>query len=282
MQILHAYADLPFKFRMSPLEEIEADLQEAQLWNHDPLMLLSSRLQGLEGPNSFQRAFLVGANPFVLRPERLRTIAGMVHQYFPKIESIGCFARVTDIAPKSGGELRELRDCGYDRITIGVETGDNEALAFMNKGYQARDILEQTEKLDAAGISYNFFYLTGISGAGRGAEGARQSADIFNQTHPEIIGASMLTIFPESKLYRESQRGNWKEAGELEKLSELKTLIEHLTIDTRIVTDGASNLVQVRGKLPEERKRLADYLERLITAADESALREYRVSLRHL
>ena len=41
----------------------------------------------------------------------------------------------------------------------------------------------------------------------------------------------------------------WKEEGEIEKLAELKALIENLTIDTRIVTDGASNLIQVRGYL---------------------------------
>ena len=41
------YDDLPFKFRMSPLEDIERDLQEAQLWNTDPFASMAARLQGL-------------------------------------------------------------------------------------------------------------------------------------------------------------------------------------------------------------------------------------------
>ena len=48
------YEDLPFRFRMSPLEEIEADLREAQLWGTDPMAMLSARLQGIpraEGPD---------------------------------------------------------------------------------------------------------------------------------------------------------------------------------------------------------------------------------------
>ena len=138
------YSDLPFRFRMSPLEEIQADLAEAQLWSTDP---------------------------FVLLPERLEEIAGLIRQYFPSVESIGCFARVTDVGLKSGGELRRLRALGYDGLTVGVETGDREALAFMNKGYQPRDIVEQAGRLDEAGISYSFFYLAGISGAGRGSGG---------------------------------------------------------------------------------------------------------------
>ena len=37
--------------------------------------------------------------------------------------------------PKSLEELKELRVLGYDGITIGVETGDDESLTFMNKGF---------------------------------------------------------------------------------------------------------------------------------------------------
>lgn len=276
------YEDLPFRFRMSPLEEIEADLQEAQLWGTDPMALLSARLQGLSRPQGPRRVFLVGANPFVLQAKRLEDIAGLIRRYLPTVETIGCFARVTDVGLKSGEELRRLRALGYDGLTLGVETGDDQALAFMNKGYRARDIVEQAGRLDEAGISYSFFYLAGISGAGRGGEGALRSAEVFNRTRPKRIGSSMLTVFPNSELYREIQAGNWREESELEKLGELKTLIENLTIPTRFETDGASNLVHIRGDLPEDRDRLADRLEKLIAGADEETLRAYRVNLKHL
>ena len=276
------YEDLPFRFRMSPLEEIEADLGEAQLWGTDPMTLLSARLQGLPKPEGPQRVFLVGANPFVLLPERLEEIAELIHRYLPAAETIGCFARVTDVGLKSSEELRRLRSLGYDGLTVGVETGDNQALAFMNKGYQARDIVEQAGRLDGAGISYSFFYLAGISGEGRGAEGALRTAEVFNQAHPKRVGSSMLTVFPNSELYREIQAGRWREESELEKLGELRTLIEHLEIPTRFETDGASNLVRVQGDLPEDRDRLTCRLERLIAGADEEALRACRVNLKHL
>lgn len=276
------YSDLPFRFRMSPLEEIEADLAEAQLWGTDPLALLSARLQGLPRPEGVRRVFLTGANPFVLLPGRLEEIAGLIRRYFPTVESIGCFARVTDVGLKSGEELRRLRALGYDGLTVGVETGDREALDFMNKGYQPRDIVEQAGRLDEAGISYSFFYLAGISGAGRGREGALRSAEIFNRTRPKRIGSSMLTVFPDSELYREIQAGRWREESELEKLEELKTLIGHLDIPVRFETDGASNRIQIRGELPEDRERLTAGLERLIAETDEEDLRAYRVSLKHL
>lgn len=276
------YDDLPFQFRMSPLEEVEADLQEAQLWHTDPMAKLSARLQGLAEPPGVRRGFLVGANPFALQFRRLKEIAGLIRRFLPHVQSIGCFARVTDIGLKTDTELLELRALGYDGLTVGAETGDDAALTFMNKGYPAQAIADQAKRLDQAGISYSFFYLAGISGAGRGAEGALKSAEIFNQTRPKIIGSSMLTVFPRSKLYQEIQSGHWQEESELEKLAELKTLIESLTVSTRFVTDGASNLIQVRGNLPADREALSVRLERMIAETDEEALRAYRVSLRHL
>ncbi|MBQ7840385.1 MAG: radical SAM protein [Lachnospiraceae bacterium] len=259
------YEDLPFKFRLSPLAEVKEDLAEAKGYY-----------------SKVPRIFFTGANPFVLSTDKLRTLAKMVREYFPTYETIGCFARITDITPKSIGELKELRVLGYDGITIGVETGDDEALTFMNKGFGSKDVFEQCKKLEEAGIRYNFFYLTGIYGAGRGEKGAKKTAELFNRLHPQIIESSMLTIYKTSELYQEIQKGNWKEESEIEKLVELKTLIENLTVPTRIVTDGASNLIQVRGNLPKEKDKLIKHLEHQITNADESLLREYRVNLKHL
>ena len=54
----------------------------------------------------------------------------------------------------------QLKNAGYDGLTIGIETGDDEALTFMHKGYTLNDIVLQCQRLDRAGISYRF-YLTG-------------------------------------------------------------------------------------------------------------------------
>lgn len=170
----------------------------------------------------------------------------------------------------------------YNGLTIGVETGDDAALAFMRKGYASRDILEQCRRLEQAGIEYGFFYLTGISGKGRGEAGAKASAEIFNQLHPFLIGPNMLTVYPESGLYQEIQSGNWEEEGEFEKYRELRVLVEHLSISTYFAAMGASNAFQLRGRLPEDRKKLLDTLDQIITEVSEDDLRHYRKKLRHL
>ena len=276
------YNDLPFKFRMSPLEDVESDLQEAQLWSTDPIAMLTARLQGIPRPQCIQRAFLTGANPFVLKYERLMAIADLIRQYVPSIKTIGCFARITDVMLKSNEELVSLHRAGYDGLTIVIETGDDEALKFMNKGYAAADIVKQCQRLDRAGIHYSFFYLVSISGAGRGEIGAKATADVCNQLHPTLIGVNMLTIYPESELYKEIQRGKWKEESEIEKYKEIRTLLENLEIPTQFAALGASNAFQFQGTLPEDKDTLAAALDKIIETVKEDDLREYRVNLRHL
>ena len=143
-------------------------------------------------------------------------------------------------------------------------------------------ILTQCKRLEQAGIEYGFFYLTGISGKGKGEAGAKTSAHIFNQLHPFLIGPNMLTIYPESDLYQEIPNGTWEEESELEKYRELRTLVENLNISTYFAAMGASNAFQLRGSLPEDKKQLLDTLDRIISGVSEEDLCHYRKNLRHL
>ena len=276
------YSDLPFKFRMSPMEDIESDLLEVQVLRHNPASMMTARLQGLSHPKPIRRVFLTGANPFVLKTEKLLEIAALIRKYLPSVESIGCFARVTDSVNKTDEEMILLRQAGYNGLTIGVETGDDTALAFMQKGYASQDILTQCKRLERAGIAYGFFYLTSISGKGKGEAGAKASAAVFNQLHPFLIGSNMLTIYPESELHQEIQNGNWEEEGELEKYRELRTLVESLNISTYFAAMGASNAFQLRGNLPKDKEKLLATLDRIISEVSEDDLRRYRENLPHL
>lgn len=92
----------------------------------------------------------------------------------------------------------------------------------------------------------------------------------------------MLTIYPTSQLFQEIQAGNWKEETEIEKLQELKTLIQNLTVNARFATDGASNLIQVCGNLKTDKQKMVHFLEQQIHNQDESYLRQYRENLPHL
>lgn len=275
------YNDLPFNFKMSPIKDIESDLLELQTALFNPISKITSIITGNKPPTA-DRVFLTGANPFALSYDKLSEISALIRKYLPFIKTIGSFARITDISSKTDDELSSLFDMGYDGLTIGIETGDNKALEFMNKGYASSDIIKQCSRLDKAGIHYNFFYLAGISGAGRGKAGAKLTAYVCNQLNPILIGINMLTIYPDSELFPEIKNGNWHEESELEKYMEIRTLIEHLKIKTCVAAMGSSNAFHFQGEIPRDKGKLLGFLDKVINNVSEGELMTYRKSVKHL
>lgn len=275
------YNDLTFDFKMSPIKDIESDLLELQTALFDPISKITSIMTGNK-PFTADRVFLTGANPFTLSYDKLSEISALIRKYLPFIKTIGSFARITDISSKTDDELSRLFDMGYDALTIGIETGDNKALEFMNKGYVSSDIIKQCSRLDKAGIHYNFFYLAGISGAGCGKAGAKLTANVCNQLNPVLIGINMLTIYPDSELFTEIKNGNWYEESELEKYTEIRTLIEHLKIKTCVAAMGSSNAFHFQGDIPRDKIKLLGFLDKIIDNVSEGELMTYRKSVKHL
>ncbi len=275
------YNELPFNFRMSPIKDIESDLLELQTALCDPISKITSSMTGNKQFKA-NRVFLTGANPFVLSYDKLVEIAKHIRRYLPFIKTIGSFARITDISSKTDEQLSRLSNMGYDALTIGIETGDDNALKFMNKGYISSDIIEQCSRLDKSGIRYNFFYLAGISGEGRGELGARLTADVCNQLNPILIGANMLTIYPDSELFNEIKNDKWHEESELEKYLEIRTLVEHLKIETCVAAMGSSNAFHFQADIPKEKEKLLEFLDKIINNVSEGELMNYRKSVKHL
>lgn len=252
-------------FRMSPLSEIEEDLQVIRQWQ----------------PRA-RRVYLTGANPFALSYNKLMDIAILLRKYLPDMVSFGMFARVTDIVPKSVEELKNLHHMKLDNINIGMETAHNPTLERMNKGYHARDILEQLSKLDEAGIRYNVVYLNGLGGKGMGVESATLTADVLNRLNPFIVNIVSLTIFPESQLFQELKEGKYVEEPEIERLMEVRTLISNLTGKTNILSNHISNTVPVTGLLPQDKAAILRELDKAIAKYPEEDLKAYRNSVWHL
>ena len=103
-----------------------------------------------------------------------------------------------------------------------------------------------------------------------------------NELHPNLIGANMLTVYPQSELYHEIQNGNWIEENEIEKYKELRVLIKKLNNPVMFAALGASNMIQIQGHLPENKGKLLTVLDEIIDQIGEDKLRRYRKNLRHL
>lgn len=251
------YKDVPFK--MSPLSQIEEDLKEL------------SR----DYPES-KTIQLLSANPLALTFEKLKPIFVMINKYLPHIEYIYAATRVTDIKNKTVEELKRLKELGLKEISLGVESGDDWTLERINKGYHASDIIEQSRKLDEAGIKYWFTFLNGVAGKSHSKEHAINSAKIFSMCHPMLVGTGGLTLFPGTPLLNEANRGEFDPLSEREMIEELKLFVENLNIDCYFNTHHTSSINLSGPNFLKRKSKIIKALDDLLSYGDMDYLEDIR------
>ena len=247
-------------FRISPMEEVEADLDEA-----------ASAWPGV------RRVFLTGGNALCLPEDRLVAVLRAVRGRFPGA-SVGCFARITDVARKGDDQLAELVALGLSDVSVGTESGLDEALEAMDKGFCAEDSLRQCLRMEAAGLSYDLFYLLGMAGVGRAEDSALATARLYSQLAPNRIMVHTMTSFAGTRLAEMVENGDFTMAGELETVRELRRFVEEYEQRGRVYLLGNhyGNVAHACAWLPEQCDELIGYLDMVLRDADEEELRARR------
>ena len=253
------YRDEPF--RVEPLEQIEEDLAEARQYV----------------PN-ITRVFLENGDPFALSADRLEQIAVMIHAYLPRVETIAMYASIKNVIGKSDEELRRLRNLGINELNIGVESGLDEALSYMNKGYTAAQAKYELNRLKSAGIDYGANIILGCAGPERRHENAAATAALLNETKPYLIFTGTIHSDLGCPLYEDMQSGRFVESTFGEYLDEEEELLELLDLtDCYLFGLHPSNIVTMHGNLPEDKAVMLDLIrkrrEELANRLDERPVR---------
>ncbi len=252
-------------YRMSPLSEWEEDLQELSLYY----------------PNA-RRIFWTGANPFAMSYENLKARALSVYDYLKECQTMAMFASIRDIKPKKVKQLRTLRSLGINGLSIGTESGDDYTLCLADKGYTAKDIIDQCRKLDEAGIEYYFVYMTGLAGKGNGYQNAVNSAKVFSKVNPRFISVDSLTLFEDTELFEMAERGEFVPAGEKERIEELQVFIQNLRLKVHLFADSISNFYPVTAYLPRDKELVIGELQNIMDTVSEEEMLAYRRNLKAL
>lgn len=236
------------KYRELPLEEIEAELARVQRVGGNP-----------------KRVFLGDGNAFGVATDKLLTILGLVHQYFPNCEGVNMDATVTNIQEKSDEELKALKEAGVDQLYLGIETGLDDVLTFMCKDHNLEEVYGAIERLHKFGLDYDAHMMTGIAGKGRGMENAEAIAEFYNKTNPRKIVNFSMFIHTDAPLYRDIEKGNFVPADELECMMEERRLLELLQVPD-VEYDGFHDFIKtrVRGVLPYDREKMLAKLDKVI------------------
>ena len=248
------YRTVPF--RVSPDEEIEADLYELR--------------------NTYRmlpRLFLVNGDPFCLSTARLAKIAERVRYYFPECETISCFAHLPNLYNKSVEDLKLLRSLGYNQINLGIESSIDSVLDMFHKGYHVADVYEQLGKLNDAGMQFSMNIIMGALGHGEHERLAKANADLLNAAQPYLFFTTTLYSLPGSQLYDIMEEGNFVSNTYRELVIEEIEMLSQLDLkDTYYYGLHPSNPIPFAGHLPEEQGKIIGVLKQMLAILPSAVL----------
>ena len=90
------------------------------------------------------------------------------------------------------------------------------------------------------------------------------------------------SLFPESQLYQEVLDGTYTEEPEIERLMEMRTLIDRLNIRVNLLGHHISNTVPITGALPDDKAAILREFDKAIAEFPEEELKSYRSRIWHL
>lgn len=155
---------------------------------------------------------------------------------------------------KSDEELHRLRSMGINELNIGVESGLDETLLIMQKGYSSEEALRELLRLRNAGIDYGANVIFGAAGADMRMENAIRTAELINRTQPYLIFTGTIHADPGCPLYEQMISGAFAENTIGEYLEEEEAFIRALAVDNSYYFGlHPSNIVPLAGWLSKEK-----------------------------
>ena len=219
------------------------------------LHLLSWRLSGSRS------CFLGDANSLLLPASFFTEALLSVRDAFPGITRFTIYGRTRSAAKKKAGELEAFARAGLHRVHFGIESGSDRVLTFMRKGETAKEHVEACRKTRDSGLSPSVYVMPGLGGAAWSDEHALETARVLSLARPDFVRLRTLEIFPKTGLSEAVRRGDFVEATEEQVVREIRTLIADTDGETTIMSDSASNLLSVNGRLPQERKKMLSLID---------------------
>ena len=289
------------KFQLRSVEDIKKDIQAAKTisdeikqvsWqlgytgqlNNVVGSTIIQREPYLSGSHSFvavfnwlssggRTAFLQDADSLIMRTPDLIEVIKYLKETFPSLERITSYARAKTIYRKTMEELKGIRTAGLNRLHVGLESGDDELLKHIDKGVTAEQHIIAGRKAKEAGFEFSAYVMPGLGGRTRSEQHAKNTARVLNEINPNYIRLRPFVPRPDTPLFDEYQREDFQISSPHERLRELKTMIEALTVTSRVCFDHMMNawrkesgeLLFVQDyegyKFPEEKGRVLELIE---------------------
>ncbi len=234
------------RFALRPMEEILEDFKEA-----------AARY----GKN-VKRIFLADGDALIRKTEDLLLILDEVRKLFPNLERTTSYASPASLLLKSQEELSKLKEHGLEMVYLGLESGCNEVLKKIQKGYLAEEIVQAGCKARKAGMKLSVTAISGLGSRELSKKHALETAKAFSAMNPEYIGILTLEVIEGTPMYDWTREGSFELLNPVEILEETKTLVQNLDSPGSIFrANHASNYLPLKGTFNQDREMLIEQIK---------------------
>jgi radical SAM superfamily enzyme YgiQ (UPF0313 family) len=246
------------KYRVRPFSEIMDDIQMAK-----------------DSYGDLEKVFLCDGDAIALETGMLLAIVKKLYSTFPSLRHVGSYVGPQSTLSKSMEELKTIREAGFTKAYIGVETGDDELLKKVKKGVGYDQMLQAGRNLVEADINLSAMVLLGLAGKGEASNRhALATAKICNEMKPQYLAALTVTPVQGTVLHKQVQQGSFELLDPFETLEEMKQIFENITIDNlKFVGTHASNYLPITGTLQKDKQKMIKMVDEVLNSRDERLIR---------
>lgn len=235
------------KFRIRPVEEILREITEIP--QH-----YRSRIE---------RVFLADGDALVYPHDGLVTILDGLTAAFPSLTRVASYASPNSLTTKSPAELAILKEKKLRILYFGLESGDDETLLAIKKGFTAERMAELAMTALGAGMKLSVTAILGLGGRGRSLEHARRTAEWVNRVNPEYF--SLLTLFHR---HNDDFVRSLQQCTHRELMLETREMLSHMNpAKTILRSNHVSNFLNLSGSYPKDRQRLIEDVDAALAHA---------------
>jgi len=237
------------RYRVRPLDEMVAEIRAA----------------GRSFGQEVTRLFVADGDALAMELGHWQPLLAACREAFPRLRRISAYATALNVAGKSDTELRRLREMGLSLLYVGPETGDDVTFHRIAKGAGFTEHALAAKRAHAAGMKLSAIFLLGAGGADRSREHAEGTARLVTEMDPEYLSLLTLTVVPGTPIATLAARGDFELPSVERMLEELRAIVASSTPTAAVFrTNHASNYLPLAGRLPRDRDRIVETVDRAL------------------
>ena len=213
-----------------------------------------------------QKVFLADGDALIYPQAGLVEILDFLIASFPNLTRVGIYASPNSLEGKSVEELTLLREKKLRILYFGLESGDEQTLSAVNKGFSPAVMLDLCRKAQQAGMKLSVTAILGLAGQERSSEHAQATAQWVTELSPAYF--SLLTMF-------QRHNDDFLRSITLQTnggiLTEALEIVRHLAPQKTILrSNHVSNILNLAGSYPKDREKIIALAESALSQAKQN------------